>query len=93
VRWGPAPSQSLEREYELRCLPPEQVLVAAEPIKRESGQAGKAEEAIADFRFDITVERVRRNEIVLLGLHQLQLFSIQASSSTSTAAAPRGPPT
>jgi hypothetical protein len=78
VRWAPAAPQSLEREYDLPRLPPEQVLVAAEPIKRESGQLGKAEEVIADFR-DITVACVCRNEIVLLGLRQLQLFPIRAA--------------
>jgi hypothetical protein len=63
----------------LACLPPEQVLIAGKPIERESGQVGKAEEAIADFRFDITVECVCGNEIVLLGVHQLQLFSLRAA--------------
>ena len=41
---------AVQREYDLPSLPPEQMLIAAKPIKRESGQLGETQEDVADAR-------------------------------------------
>ena len=76
----PLASQRFQCEHKLASLSPEQMFIAAEPIEREGGQRGEAEEAVADFRFDAAIEGIGGYEIVLLGLHQLQLLPIRTIS-------------
>ena len=61
----------LQRKHNLAGLPPEQVLVAAEAIQRESRQGGQAQEAVGDILIRVEAELVSRRRVRLPCCYQV----------------------